>query len=99
MSKRGPANEDLEMRRKRLRFRAWHRGTRELDLLLGRFADADAASFTAEEIAVFETLLEVPDPDLYAWITGGEPTPATHDSALFRRLRAFHLEGRGRAEP
>ena len=89
----------MEMRRKRLRFRAWHRGTRELDLLLGRFADAAAASFTAEEIAVFEALLEVPDPDLHAWIVGTAPAPAAHDSALFRRLRTFHLEGRGRAEP
>jgi antitoxin CptB len=94
----GTATDDLETRRKRLRFRAWHRGTRELDLLLGPFADADAANFDAAEIATFEALLEVPDPEIYAWIVGNTPAPASHDTPLFRRLRAFHLQGRGRTE-
>jgi antitoxin CptB len=85
------SNQDLDVRRRRLGFRAWHRGTREMDLLLGRFADAEAAKFDEQSMASFEALLEVPDPDLYNWITGTEETPALYDTALLRRLRDFHL--------
>jgi antitoxin CptB len=90
MSESG-SNEDPEVRRRRLRFRAWHRGTREMDLLLGRFADAEMAKLDEEGIASFEALLEVPDPDLYNWIVGAWETPASYDTPLFRRLRDFHL--------
>ena len=58
-------------------FRAWHRGTRETDLILGRFADAHVAAFSDAELADFERLLDVPDPDIFAWVTGTEPVPAT----------------------
>jgi antitoxin CptB len=85
------SNEDLDVRRRRLRFRAWHRGTREMDLLLGRFADAEAAKFDEQSMSSFEALLEVPDPDLYNWIVGAEETPAPYDTPLMRRLRDFHL--------
>jgi antitoxin CptB len=85
----------LEERRKRLAFRAWHRGTREMDLLLGPFADAAAAGFSEIEVAAFEALLEVPDPDIYAWIIGSAETPADYDTPLFRRLCAFHREKQG----
>jgi antitoxin CptB len=83
---------ELEERRKRLMFRAWHRGTREMDLLLGPFADAVAAGLSTDEIAIFEAWLEVPDPDIYAWIVGSAATPADYDTPLFRRLHAFHRE-------
>ena len=86
-----PSNEELDVRRRRLRFRAWHRGTREMDLLLGRFADAEMARLDEHDIGVFEALIEVPDPDLYNWITGAEETPALYDTPLLRRLRDFHL--------
>ena len=96
MSGTGPANQELDARRKRLRFRAWHRGMREMDLVLGPFADAAVAGFTEAEVALFEALMEAPDPDLYAWITGAAPVPANFNTALFKRLCAFHLEGQGR---
>jgi antitoxin CptB len=85
------SNPDLDVRRRRLRFRAWHRGTREMDLLLGRFADAEMAGLDEQDIDVFETLIEVPDPDLYNWILGAEEPPALYDTPLLRRLRDFHL--------
>ncbi len=85
------SNEDLDVRRRRLRFRAWHRGTRELDLLLGRFADAEIARLDEPDIGAFEALLEVPEHDLYGWITGAEETPAPYDTPLLRRLRDFHF--------
>lgn len=96
MSGTAPANQKLDARRKRLRFRAWHRGTREMDLLLGGFADAALAGFTEGEVALFEALMEAPDPDLYSWITGATAVPANFDTTLFKRLCAFHLQGQGR---
>jgi antitoxin CptB len=80
----------LDPRRRRLRYRAWHRGTREMDLVLGRFADAALASLAPDDINAFEALIEVPDPDLFAWLTGAEPVPANFDTPLFRRFRSFH---------
>jgi antitoxin CptB len=79
----------LDDRRKRLLFRSWHRGTREMDLILGRFADAAIASLSDHELAEFERLIEVPDPDLYAALTGDQPVAAEYDTALFLRIKAF----------
>lgn len=82
--------QQLDLRRRRLRFRAWHRGMREVDLLLGRFADATVADLDDSELAGFEALLEVPDRDVLAWITGESEVPVDADSPLLRRLLAFH---------
>ncbi|MGB6395264.1 MAG: succinate dehydrogenase assembly factor 2 [Bradyrhizobium sp.] len=79
----------LEDRRKRLLFRCWHRGTREMDLILGRFADAAIASLSDDELTEFERLIEVPDPDLYAALTGDQPLASEYDTALFLRIKAF----------
>ena len=87
------SSEGLDERRRRLLFRAWHRGMREVDLITGRFADAHIGTLTGAEVAEFEQLMDVPEPELYAWVTGAAETPAAHDTALFRRLRAFHLGG------
>jgi len=58
------SSHGLDDRRKRLLFRCWHRGTREMDLILGRFADAEIATLPDEEGAELERLIKVPDPDL-----------------------------------
>jgi antitoxin CptB len=79
----------LDDRRKRLLFRCWHRGTREMDLILGRFADAEIATLSADELTELERLIEVPDPDLYAALTGDEALARGYASALFDRIRAF----------
>jgi antitoxin CptB len=84
----------LEARRRRLRFRCWHRGTRELDLMFGRFADAQLATLSEAEIGEFERWLEVPDPQMFNYVNGAETPPAALDSALFKRLLAFHRSGR-----
>src|SRR5258705_2838880 len=78
----------LDVRRRKLLFRAWHRGMREMDLILGRFADQAAAGFSETELAEFEGLLEIPDRELLAWITGEAVVPADFDRAPFRRPRA-----------
>jgi antitoxin CptB len=77
-----------ENRRGRLRFRSWHRGTREMDLLLGSFADVHLPVFTNAQIDLYEALLIENDPDLYNWITGSEPLPAEHDNEVMRLLCA-----------
>jgi len=80
---------DLEKTRKRLHFRAWHRGTKESDLILGRFADAYLAEMTTEELDQFERILDRIDPELMDWITGREPVPANLRTPLLDKLLAF----------
>ena len=79
----------LDDRRKRLLFRCWHRGTREMDLILGRFADAAIADLTDAELGQLEQLIEVPDPDLYAALTGNVPLASEFANDLFDRIQSF----------
>ena len=83
------SSHGLDDRRKRLLFRCWHRGTREMDLILGRFADAEIAALAEDELGELERLIEVPDPDLYAALTGDKALAPDYASALFDRIKAF----------
>ena len=83
------SSDGLDERRKRLLFRCWHRGTREMDLILGRFADAEIATLADDELAQLEHLIEVPDPDLYAALMGNAPLPPEYASSLFDRIKSF----------
>ena len=84
------SSEGLDPRRRRALFRAWHRGTRETDLLLGRFADAYIDALSDADLASFENLMEVPDRDLFAWVTGREPVAPDFETPLFAALVRFH---------
>lgn len=88
-----PSSTPIEVRRRRLVFRCWHRGTREADLILGRFAEAHVGAFDLAQLDRFEALLECSDPDLYAWIIGQEPVPAEHDHDVMALLRSFRTAG------
>lgn len=81
---------DLDPRRRKLLFRAWHRGMREMDLIMGRFADAQIGTLTDAELDEFERLIEVLDRDLLSWVTGEVGVPENYDTELFRRLKNFH---------
>jgi antitoxin CptB len=83
------AGEELSMRLRRLRYRAWHRGTREMDLILGPYADAKLPSLTAEELDRFEVLLDEVDTDLFDWLTGTQPTAPDADHQMLADLLAF----------
>ena len=85
----------LDDRRKRLLFRCWHRGTREMDLILGRLADAEIATLSEHELAQLEHLIEVPDPDLYAALTGNAALADEFASRLFDRIKSFRVAGHG----
>jgi antitoxin CptB len=88
----GPAisSEGLDARRRRLLFRAWHRGIREMDIVYGRFADAQISVLSEPELDEFDRLLELRDQQVFDWVSGAQDTPADYDTALLRRLRAFN---------
>ncbi len=81
---------DREHRLKRLRFRAWHRGVKEADLLVGGFFDAHAESWNAAEIDLFETLLEEQDVDIMAWAMGTAAVPERYEGTIMRALKSLN---------
>jgi antitoxin CptB len=87
------SSEGLDARRRRLLFRSWHRGIREMDLVLGRFADAHITQLSEAELDDYERLLEISDQPFFAWVSSAEAVPAEYDTAMFRRLRVFHESG------
>jgi antitoxin CptB len=88
-----------EARLRKLRFRAWHRGFREADLIVGPFADHHVAGFDADQLEAFERLLEAPDQDLYEWIVGRQPVPSEHQGEVMERLRAFRFTAHTAGDP
>jgi antitoxin CptB len=81
---------DRDARLKRLRFRAWHRGTREADLLIGGFFDAQSTKWSASDMAWFEALLDEQDVDIMAWAIGTEAPPERFEGELMRRLQTLN---------
>ena len=83
-------SDDLSMRRRRALYRATHRGSKELDYLLGRFAEQNLETMTEDEISVLERLIEVPDPDIAASLFDGLSLGEPSLDQLMQRLRCFH---------
>lgn len=90
MSGTSLSSADLDPRRRRLLFRCWHRGMREMDLLMGQFADAHLIEFSDLELDLFEALSECQDQELLSWIVGSKAVPAEFDTEMFSRLKNFH---------
>src|SRR5262249_18991192 len=102
------SSDGLDLRRRKLLFHAWHRGMRETDLILGRFPDFAIAQMSDAELTQFQRLMEGPDPELLAWVTGeaadgewragvpgeGAVRPA-HETPLFCGRRVFNRSGGG----
>ena len=80
---------DREHRIKRLRFRAWHRGVKEADLLIGGFFDRYSAEWGEDEIALFEELLKEQDVDIMAWAMGTEPAPVRYAGTVMTALKTL----------
>jgi antitoxin CptB len=85
----------LDPRRRKLLFRAWHRGIKEMDLILGGFAEAHLAKMDPGDLDEFELMLETSDRDLIKWFTNEEPVPDVADTPLFRRIAAHPLTLQG----
>ena len=87
------SSHDLDPRRARALFRAWRRGTREMDLILGGFADAHIGELSDHDLADFEALMEVPDDELFTWVAGRIEPERKYLSAVFHSIVAFHNKG------
>jgi antitoxin CptB len=83
-------NLGIDARQRRILFRSWHRGMREVDLLLGRFINAEIGNLDASELDDYELLLEALDRDIFSWLTGEADIPSAYDTPVFRKIRAFH---------
>jgi len=81
-----PENEDHETRLRRLRMRSWRRGMKEMDLILGNFADTALRNLSIEYLDAHETLMDEPDQDIYSWISGAAPTPQVFRASIARIL-------------
>jgi antitoxin CptB len=88
------SSEGLDERRRRLLFRAWRRGVREMDLIVGRFADAHIGNLDNGALDDFEHLIEAPNADLYAWVSGEAAIPKDYDTPVLAKLKAFHSQGK-----
>jgi antitoxin CptB len=84
------SSDGLDGRRRRLLYQSWHRGIREMDLIMGRFAEAFIENLSTTELDELERLIEVPDQELLGWVTGEFAIPQDYNGPLFRRLREFH---------
>jgi antitoxin CptB len=85
-------NDDLDLRRRRLLFRCWHRGTQEIDLILGSFATSSISGFESVQLERFEALLDCTDIDLFDWITGRTAPPPAYDHDVMRLLSSFRYQ-------
>lgn len=84
----------LQTRRRKLTFRAWRRGFKEMDLIMGQFADQHVPSMTETELEEFERLLATPDWEVYAWITGDKIVPPNYAGPVLDRLLSFKYDPR-----
>ncbi len=84
------SSEGLDPRRRKVLFRCWHRGMREVDLLLGQFADARIDQLSEAELDQLENFMEAPDADIFSWFAGSKPVDPEYDSPIFATIKAFH---------
>lgn len=87
------AFDDLDIRRRRIRFRAWRRGMREMDLIMGGFVDAEIRGLEDGELDELEALLDADDDAVYLWLSGAAEAPPAFDTPLLRKIAAFHANG------
>ncbi|MEM5500877.1 MULTISPECIES: succinate dehydrogenase assembly factor 2 [Ahrensia] len=80
----------LDARRKRARFRSWHRGMKEMDMILGGYADAHINDISESDLTILEDLMDSLDRDLFKWFTGEGPVPDEFNTPVFHKICAFH---------
>lgn len=82
-------HETPENRLKRLKMRSWRRGTKEMDMILGPYADANIASLSSSDLELYEALLKENDQDLYVWMSGQQDIPMEH-AEIAQKIQNFH---------
>jgi antitoxin CptB len=92
MTGRTRTSAELDPRRRRILFRAWHRGIREMDLIFGQFSDNELAGLNEADLDEFEAIIDEDDTDLFKWISGEKPLPDHLKTPLFSRIIAFRPE-------
>lgn len=89
------SSDGLDARRKKALYRSWHRGTKEMDFVMGHFADAHIADLGEADLTDYEALLDVSDRELFAWIVGTEEVDPIHDRPVWRAMHAFTHRDKG----
>ncbi len=84
------SSANLDPRRRKILIRAWRRGMREMDTLMGGFADAHLPTLNESDLDRFEELLELQDRDVLSWLTGEAPIPPEFDTGLLAKIKAHH---------
>ena len=82
--------DDLDTRRRAIKIRAWRRGMREMDILIGNFVDARLAELSAGDVADLERLLDVEDQKAFSWLCDTQEPEAGFDTPLLRQIKQFH---------
>ena len=80
----------LDLRRRRAAYRCAHRGTKEMDIMLGRYAEATLQSLVDPELTRFERFIQLPDPELQGWLLNATGDPALEFADLIENVRRFH---------
>lgn len=83
------SSADLDPRRRKVLFRSWHRGMREVDLILGAFADNEIDRLSDEELTVYEAFMAEQDADILKWVIGETPVPERHDTPVFAKILSY----------
>lgn len=83
------SSADLTPRRRRILYRCWHRGIREMDLVFGQFAEQEIGTLSDTDLDEFEAIMDEDDHDLHSWVTGAKPTPAHRQTPLFDRIASY----------
>jgi len=83
------SSADLDIRRRKALFRSWHRGMREVDLILGSFADGEIGTLSDDELGIYEALMAEQDADILKWIMGEVRVPEHHDTAVFAKILSY----------
>ena len=83
--------EDQDIRRKRLRYHSWHRGTKELDLVLGQFGERHLPTMSVPDMDLYEAIINENEHDIYAWLAGREVVPPEHDNHIMKLILNFKI--------
>ncbi|MCT4657124.1 MAG: succinate dehydrogenase assembly factor 2 [Cohaesibacter sp.] len=84
------SSDGLDVRRKKILMRAWHRGIKEMDLMFGRFVDRELENLSDQELSELEMIMDQHDRDLIQWFTDEVPVPQEFDCPIFHRIKTYH---------